>query len=115
MDSKESDANNNIISSINEIPKKYEEMLKSIIKTCCEFTESNQQQTEEIKMKLVNQYAEFDNLINESTETFIKSSITTNMVCLSKLNAMGSDFNQKGSVTNSQIVSQIANMFLPKN
>ena len=103
------------VNSINEIPKKYEEKLKQIMLTCCEFADRNPNENEnvnvdEIKNKLLNQYLELDRTINEETQLFLFTALKQHMLLINESNKMGDPYPSKRIYTNKQIISKISDL-----
>lgn len=104
------------VNSFNEIPKKYEEKLKQIMLTCCEFADGNpDENVDEIKDKLLNQYLELDKTINEETQLFLSTALKQHMLSISKLNQMGYTYPPKRIFTNKQLISEISDLFANKH
>ena len=101
------------VNSINEIPKKYEEKLKQIMLTCCEFADGNPNENvnvDEIKNKLLNQYLELDRTINEETQLFLFTALKQHMLLINKSNQLEDPFPSKRIYTNKQIISKISDL-----
>ena len=115
MDGKESeqtkfDFQNNFI----ETPKKYSNMLINIMAACTALSNDKEQNEEELKLgklELQNELLEFERTMNEEIDNYNKASLKFNLISLSKLKSMGQELNSKRSVTNSEIITQIANVF----
>ena len=98
------------VNSINEIPKKYEEKLKQIILTCCEFANRKDENVDEIKDKLLNQYLELDRTINEETQLFLFTALKQHMLLINESKEMRDPFPPKRIYTNKQIISKISDL-----
>ena len=103
------------VNSINEIPKKYEEKLKQIMLTCCEFADADGNPNEnvnvdEIKDKLLNQYLELDRTINEETQLFLFTALKQHMLLINKSNQLEDPYPPKRIYTNKQIISKISDL-----
>ena len=101
------------VNSINEIPKKYEEKLKQIILTCCEFADDNDnpnKKVDEIKDKLLNQYLELDRTINEETQLFLFTALKQHMLLINKSYQLEDPYPPKRIYTNKQIISKISDL-----
>ena len=103
------------VNSINEIPKKYEEKLKQIMLTCCEFAVADGNPNEnvnvdEIKDKLLNQYLELDRTINEETQLFLFTALKQHMLLINKSYQLEDPYPPKRIYTNKQIISKISDL-----
>ena len=99
------------VNSINEIPKKYEEKLKQIILTCCEFADRKpDENVDDIKDKLLNQYLELDRTINEETQLFLFTALKQHMLLINESKEMRNPFPPKRTYTNKQIISKISDL-----
>ena len=101
------------VNSINEIPKKYEEKLKQIMLTCCEFADRNPNENvnvDDIKDKLLNQYLELDRTINEETQLFLFTALKQHMLLINKSYQLEDPYPSKRIYTNKQIISKISDL-----
>ena len=99
------------VNSINQIPKKYEEKLKQIILTCCEFANRKpDENVDEIKDKLLNQYLEWDRTINEETQLFLFTALKQHMLLINKSYQLEDPYPPKRIYTNKQIISKISDL-----
>ena len=103
------------VNSINEIPKKYEEKLKQINLTCCEFADADGNTTENVnvderKEKLLNQYLELDRTINEETQLFLFTALKQHMLLINKSYQLEDPYPPKRIYTNKQIISKISDL-----
>lgn len=105
------------VNSINEIPKKYEEKLKQIMLTCCEFAVADADgnpnenvNVDEIKDKLLNQYLELDRTINEETQLFLFTALKQHMLLINKSYQLEDPYPSKRIYTNKQIISKISDL-----
>lgn len=104
------------INTFNEIPKKYEDKLKQIMLTCCEFADNNaDENADEIKEKLLNQYLELDRTINEETQKVLFTALKQHMLSITKINQLGYPYPPKRIMNNKQLISEISELFANKN
>lgn len=115
MDGKENEQTKfDFQNNFTETPKKYSNLLINIMSACTALSNDKAQNEEESKsgkLKLQNELLEFERTMNEEIENYNKASLKFNLISLSRLKAKGQELNSQRSLTNSQIISQIANIF----